>query len=67
MSAFNPEADDKATLKPFARSMQSENTAPVVGAIDPAAITLLGTYVIDLTATTHSDSAVPDRLPTTVS
>ncbi|WP_166788116.1 hypothetical protein [Cryobacterium glaciale] len=45
--------------------MKSENTAPVCGAIDPAAIALVGTYVIDLTATTHSDIAVPDTLPTT--
>ena len=47
--------------------MKSENTAPACAAIDPAAIALIGTYAIDLTATTHSDIAVPDTLPTTVS
>ena len=47
--------------------MKSENTTPACGTIDPAAIALIGTYAIDLTATTHSDIAVPDTLPTTVS
>ncbi|WP_166784082.1 hypothetical protein [Cryobacterium suzukii] len=47
--------------------MKRENTTPAFGAIDPAAIALIGTYAIDLTETTHSNIAVPDRLPTTVS
>ncbi|WP_166789823.1 MULTISPECIES: hypothetical protein [unclassified Cryobacterium] len=46
--------------------MNNVNTAPVGGAIDPAAIALIGTYAIDLTAMTRSDIAVPDMLPVTV-
>ena len=47
--------------------MNSENTAPTCSAIDPAAIALIGTYAIDLTETTHSNIAVHDIVPTTVS
>jgi len=42
--------------------MNSENPSPAGGTIDPAAITLIGTYAIDLTATTHSNIAEPDEL-----
>jgi len=44
--------------------MNTEYTAPAGGAIDPAAIALIGTYAIDLTAMTRSDIALPDTLPT---
>jgi hypothetical protein len=47
--------------------MNSENTASASGVIDPAAILLIGTYAIDLTETTHSNIAVHDMVPTTVS
>jgi hypothetical protein len=47
--------------------MNSENTHPACGIIDPAAIALIGTYAIDLTETTHSNIAVHDMVPTTVS
>ncbi|WP_156109873.1 hypothetical protein [Cryobacterium sp. MLB-32] len=47
--------------------MNNEYTAPAGGAIDPAAIALIGTYVIDLTAMTHSDVALPDTSPATAS
>lgn len=35
--------------------MDSENASPARGATDPTAIAHVGTYVIDLTALTHSD------------
>lgn len=41
--------------------MNSENPSPAGGTIDPAAIALIGTYAIDLTATTHSNVAEPDE------
>jgi hypothetical protein len=44
----------------LAEGMNIGNASPAGGAIDPAAIELFGTYVIDLTATTGSDIAVPD-------
>lgn len=66
MSGSNPAADDSARPARLTGSMNNVNTAPVGGAIDPAAIALIGTYAIDLTAMTRSDIAVPDMLPVTV-
>lgn len=42
--------------------MTSENTLTSDSAIDPSVIGLIGTYVIDLTATTQSNVPVPDEL-----
>lgn len=59
MSASHPQADDSAGRRRLAGSMNSENPSPASGTIDPAAIALIGTYAIDLTATTHSNIAEP--------
>jgi len=40
--------------------MNHETASHAGAAIDPTAIELLGTYVIDLTLATGSDIAVPD-------
>ena len=40
--------------------MNNENVLDISTIIDPAAIARTGTYVIDLTQATQSDTAVPD-------
>lgn len=60
MTASHPQADDAAEPSGLAGGMNNETASQAGAAIDPTAIELLGTYVIDLTLATGSDIAVPD-------
>jgi hypothetical protein len=61
MSTSRPQADDSAQYGGLAKAMNSENTSPIGGHVDPAAIALVSTYVIDLTETTYSDVCEPEE------
>jgi len=67
MTGSNPWADDTAPVDGLARGMEnfvdsfSTLTTPHMnGSVDPASIGLPPTWIVDLTASTHSDVAVDE-------
>ncbi len=62
MTSSLPQTDDAAGPGGLAGLMNNENASTSGGAIDPTAIELIGTYVLDVTVMTSSDIAVPDAL-----
>lgn len=62
MTASHPQADDAARPGSLAGGMNNENASQAGAAIDPTAIELLGTYVLDVTVKTGSNIAVTDTV-----
>lgn len=62
MTSSDPQTDDAAEPGGLAGCMNNENASPASAPIDPTAIELIGTFVVDLTHATGSDIAIPDAL-----